>query len=176
MAAQPPARPLPARIRIRPAAKDDAPALADVFFRAFNAPFFQYLMPDTPALRAWWAAAWRKGLDNPTDRTFVAVDTEAGGDGGAAVVVGFSRWQVPQPDGSLEHDSWPPMQPGDGCAWDMDIIGPFFGGMDVNREALMGKKPHWCTPLSPTPTPPPPSPRKKNPFSRSSVHNTHVHG
>lgn len=129
--------------------------MADVFFRSFNAPFFQYLMPDTPPMRAWWAAGWCKGLDNPTDRTFVAVDTEAGD-----AVVAFSRWQVPQPDGNLEHDSWPPMQPGDGCVWDLDIIEPFFGGMDVNRETLMGKKPHWCT--SPLPRPP----------ALSSAHNT----
>lgn len=151
---------LPAHIHIRPATKEDAPAMADVFFRAFNAPFFQYLMPDTPPMRAWWAAAWRKGLENPTDRTFVAVDTEAGG-----AAVGFSRWQVPQPDGNLEHDSWPPMHPGDGCAWDLNIVEPFFGGMDVNRETLMGKKPHWC--MFPTPLP-------QGPCSLSCTQNTYV--
>ncbi len=27
--------------------------------------------------------------------------------------------------------------------WDMDVAGPFFGGMEANREELMGKRPHW---------------------------------
>lgn len=124
-------------IRIRPATKADAPAMAEVFFRSFNAAFWQYFMPDTPLTRAWWTEAWTKGLDSPRDRTFVAVDTQAEGR-----VVGFSRWIVPQPDGSLEHDAWPPLRPEDG--WDMDLVARFFGGMDENREALMGKEPHWC--------------------------------
>lgn len=114
--------------------------MAEVFFRSFNAPFWQYLIPDTPFMRSWWVQGWTKGLDNPTDRTFVAVDTRPEADG---KIVGFSRWQVPQPDGNLEHDSWPEMKPED-KVWDMDILAPFFGGMDANREKVMGKKPHWC--------------------------------
>lgn len=126
-------------IRIRPATKADAPAMTEVFFRSFNAPFWQYFMPGTPFVREWWTAAWTQGLDSPRDRTFVAVDV--GAEAGDRVV-GFSRWVVPQADGSLEHDAWPPIRPEDG--WDMDLVAKFFGGMDENREGLMGKKPHWC--------------------------------
>ena len=25
----------------------------------------------------------------------------------------------------------------------MNVAGPFFGGMEANREELMGKRPHW---------------------------------
>lgn len=54
-------------IHIRATTKADAPALADVFIRSFNAPFFQYLFPNTPFMRSWWIHAWTKGTGQ-TDR------------------------------------------------------------------------------------------------------------
>jgi len=50
--------------------------------------------------------------------------------------------QAPQPDGNQER-KWPEMKEEDG--WDMDIAGKFFGGMAVNRQEMMVKRPHWCT-------------------------------
>ena len=125
------------RFQIRPATKDDVPAMTDVFFHSFNAPFWQYFIPDTPYMRRWWDEAWTIGLDNPTDRTFVAVDTA-----NSDKVIGFSRWMAPQDDGNQER-KWPDMAPED--QWDMEIVGRFFGGMDENRKELMGTKPHWST-------------------------------
>ena len=92
------------------------------------------------------------GLDNPTDRTFVAEDKEDGNK-----IVAFSRWMVPQQDGKWSRkiisDSvdiyiwtgnieriWPELSPDE---WDMELVEAFFGGMEVNRHELMGSRPHW---------------------------------
>lgn len=74
-------------------------------------------------------------LDNPTDRHFVVEDTQSDGR-----IAAFSRWQVPQDDGSQER-MWPEMAESE---FDMEVIGPFFGGMEENRHELMGKRKHWC--------------------------------
>lgn len=88
-------------------------------------------------MRKWWNDAWTMGLENPTDRTFVAVDTENG-----SKIVGFSRWMIPQDDGNQER-KWPDMAPSDG--WDMEIVENFFGGMEENRKEMMGQSSHWSS-------------------------------
>ena len=72
--------------------------------------------------------------DDHSMRTYVATDEDKGGK-----IVGFMRWQVPQGDGKLE-EMWPDLP----RKSDMDVLGPFFGGMEKNRHDLMGKRPHWC--------------------------------
>ena len=59
------------------------------------------------------------GIANPTDRSFVVEDTEKG-----SMIVGFSRWMVPQNDGNLER-KWPDCKEDQ---WDMEVAGAFFGG------------------------------------------------
>jgi hypothetical protein len=85
-------------------------------------------------MRSWWKDAWIMGLENPTDRTFVVEDTSAGNR-----IIGFSRWMVPQADGNLER-KWPEMTDE---RLDMELADAFWGGMDANREKLMGHRPHW---------------------------------
>ena len=75
------------------------------------------------------------GIDNPTDRSFVVEDTQKGNK-----IVAWSRWMVPQHDGNLER-KWP--EP-NADAYDMEVCGAFFGGMEENRLELMGTRPHWC--------------------------------
>ncbi|KAK5168973.1 uncharacterized protein LTR77_006282 [Saxophila tyrrhenica] len=125
--------------RIRPANKEDIPGLTEVFFRSFNAPFWQYLFPDTALMRQWWHQAWQISLDNPTDRTFVVEDTSSNDQ-----IVAFSRWMVPQPDGNLER-KWPVVD--ETYFPDMELVGAFFGGMEESRHSLMGKEPHWMLEL-----------------------------
>lgn len=121
---------------IREAKKEDAPAMTDVFFHSFNAPFFQYFTPDRPKFRQWWDEAWAMGLDNPTDRSFVVEDTAHG-----HKIVAVSRWMVPQSDGRQDR-KWPTIEPAE---WDMELVGAFFGGMAANRHEMMGRRPHWST-------------------------------
>ena len=92
-------------------------------------------MPNNEPHRRWWNEAWTMGLDNPTDRTFVVIDRERDDE-----VVAFSRWQVPQENGSLER-RWPDLNSRD---WDLEVANDFFNGMDTNRKEMMQKRPHWC--------------------------------
>lgn len=127
------------QFHIRPATKEDVPGLTDVFFHSFNAPFWQYFMPDNANNRKWWSEGWTISLENPTDRNFVVEDTQANNR-----IVAFSRWIVPQDDGNKER-KWPdsPMEPQD--EEHQEVGGAFFGGMEENRAELMGNRPHWCT-------------------------------
>ncbi|KJX99351.1 hypothetical protein TI39_contig362g00002 [Zymoseptoria brevis] len=77
---------------------------------------------------------WAIGLGNPTDRTFVAVDTQE-----HDRIAGFSRWQTPQAGGNRERQ-WPDIPEG---LFDMELTEAFFGGMEVNRKDIMGQRPHW---------------------------------
>ena len=122
-------------IHIRPATKADLDGLVEVFFRSFNARFWQHLMPDTPENRRWWHDSWVLSLENPQDRSFVAEDTANGNK-----IVAFSRWMVPQLNGDAERP-WPPLREDE---WDMELCGAFFGGMEANHHELMYGRPHWC--------------------------------
>ncbi|EMC95807.1 hypothetical protein BAUCODRAFT_24807 [Baudoinia panamericana UAMH 10762] len=122
------------RFRIRGAEVEDVPAMTDVFFHSFNAPFWRYFIADNPVNRKWWDDSWTMGIQNPTDRSFVVEDTDK-----SNRIVAFSRWMIPQADGKLDR-LWPEL-PGE---WDQGVAGAFFGGMEENRVELMGKRPHWC--------------------------------
>ncbi|KAK4574194.1 hypothetical protein LTR86_001955 [Recurvomyces mirabilis] len=126
------------RFRAREAMKNDVSDMTEVFFRSFNAKFWQYFLPvpspnDNPGGRKFWDESWAMGIDNPTDRSFVVEDTENGNK-----IVAFSRWMVPQKDGNQERP-WPDMPPG----MDMEVAGAFFGGMEENRHEMLDKRPHW---------------------------------
>ncbi|KAK6431315.1 hypothetical protein LTR95_012526 [Oleoguttula sp. CCFEE 5521] len=127
---------LPPNLHIRPATGSDIPSLTSSFYTSFGlAPFMAYLFPRSPYFDKWWNEVFLLGLQNPTDRTFVVTDSNAGDK-----VVAFSRWMVPQADGSLER-KWPAVG---GEAWgDMEVAGAFFGGMGGNHEKIMAKRPHW---------------------------------
>lgn len=125
-------------IVVRRATQADVPGMTDIFFRSFNQKFWQHFCPDQPANREFISDMWSRGIDAPTDRSFVAVDTDQD-----SKLVGLSRWQVPQADGSQNHDAWP-----EPSMLDQEIARPFFGGMDENRASIMGHKPHFCKSIS----------------------------
>jgi hypothetical protein len=92
------------RFKIRPAQEDDLQTLTnDVWFHSFGVnPFWAYLFPDsTICRREYLDKLWAIGLRNPTDRTFVVVDTQE-----HDRVVALSRWQVPQKDGNRDRECW----------------------------------------------------------------------
>lgn len=97
-------------------------------------------MPPDPPTRDWWVRAWTLGIEkDATARTFIAFDSSLiSEDHPEGKPAAFARWIVPQEDGNL-HRLWPDLLD----EWDMELMGAFFGGMDVNREKLMGKRPHW---------------------------------
>lgn len=103
-------------------------------------------------------------VDDHTTITFAAVDTslrpdnspenralpaweQKGANTSDGRVVAFARWRVPQEDGNLE-EKWPELPEG----LDMEVMGAFFGGMEVNHADLMGSRPHWFLQLLGTET------------------------
>lgn len=121
------------RYHIREATWDDAEGYLDCFFNSFNAPFWQYFIPNQPSHRQWMKDSYKLSLENPTDINFVAIDTTNG------KIVGLTRWMKPQTNGNLER-KWAEPKVED---WDMDVFEKFFGGMEANREKLMGRRSHW---------------------------------
>lgn len=160
---------IPSNIKLRKAVATDARAMADCFFTSFYPSHKFWTSEFQPEyFHPWWTEAWALGInDDPTVRTFIAVDTNYAAQTNSATngvdnvesrlesyldkkfpalvsdgrIVGFTRWRVPQEDGNMD-DKWPDLPEGEGV--DMAIMNPFFGGMHVNRDELMGKNPHWC--------------------------------
>lgn len=101
-------------------------------------------MPPTATTRLWWEKAWLLGIEkDPTARTFIVFDSSVkSGEEPEGKLVAFSRWIVPQSDGSLDR-LWPDLPE----EWDLSVMGPFFEGMEKNRAELMGKRPHWSKSL-----------------------------
>ena len=127
---------LPSNIRVRAATASDAEGLSDCFYVSFwpSHKFWTLTVPPK-VFHPFWVDAFRMGIeDDHSMRTFVATDEDKGGK-----IVGFMRWQVPQEDGKQEL-MWPDLPK----EADIDVLGPFFGGMDKNRNHLMGMRPHWC--------------------------------
>lgn len=161
------------RFKIRPATKGDLQTLTDdIWFNSFGlSSFWAYLFPDsTICRRQYLDRMWAIGLENPTDRTFVAVDTQE-----HDRFAGFSRWQIPQADSnrgrqcrfceahvrermltfSLRFAQGRIFQ-GDCLTWCVrrdrgcplmltgyqELIEAFFGGMEGNRKEVMGERPH----------------------------------
>ncbi|SMY20864.1 unnamed protein product [Zymoseptoria tritici ST99CH_1A5] len=129
------------RFKIRPATKGDLQTLTDdIWFNSFGlSSFWAYLFPDsTICRRQYLDRMWAIGLENPTDRTFVAVDTQE-----HDRFAGFSRWQIPQADSNRGRQCrfWPDIP---GGLFDMELIEAFFGGVEVNRKEVMGERSHWC--------------------------------
>lgn len=126
---------LPTGFKARPATSNDVAALTDIFYHSFTPShaFWPHLIPDDAASRKWWEDSWRMGIEDDDTAIAFIVEEEATGKPAA-----FSRWILPQKDGNL-HRMWPDLPE----HWDGEVSEAFFGGMDVNREQLMGKRPHW---------------------------------
>ncbi|KAK4988218.1 hypothetical protein LTR66_007375 [Elasticomyces elasticus] len=121
---------------VRTATVKDVPTLTQLFFASFSAPFWKVLVPPTPSSETWWSEAWRMGIEeDPTAHTLVVEYPDRDNN-----IVAFARWIAPQQNGDLNR-KWPNVTAEGG--WDMAIAEPFFGGMEKNREHLMGSRPHW---------------------------------
>jgi len=66
------------RYDIRPATVADIPAMVELYYQSFyvSHPFWPILMPRTPSVDEWWAAAFKSGIEDTTCRTFLVVDTQ----------------------------------------------------------------------------------------------------
>ena len=134
--AEQPHRPPPG-FRVRDAGLTDVESITNIWYASFNPThkFFDYATPDDAATRQWFNELWTMGIQAGPGviRTFVVENLSQ-----ENKLVAFSRWHVPQADGSQDIPM-PPIP----AHWDPEITDALWGGMARSRERVMGKKPHW---------------------------------
>lgn len=127
----------PPGFAVREASLDDVEFLTRLWYSAFNTShkFWEVMTPDDAITRQWWNDVWTMGMKagHAVLKTFVVEDLSRGGR-----LVAFSRWNVPQIDGSqnIPLPDYPP-------EWDPELTEALWGGMPKNRADIMGRRPHW---------------------------------
>ncbi|EGP90749.1 uncharacterized protein MYCGRDRAFT_90408 [Zymoseptoria tritici IPO323] len=139
------------RFKIRPATKGDLQTLTDdIWFNSFGlSSFWAYLFPDsTICRRQYLDRMWAIGLENPTDRTFVAVDTQE-----HDRFAGFSRWQIPQADSNRGRQCrfWPDIPEGLFDMADEDGLETYLDGSTAGQPYY--EKRHGFVPVKKMPIP-----------------------
>ena len=110
---------------------EDIPKLIDVWYTAFD---MGDLFPDTPKVREWWNIGIHDDFkDSETQIYLKVVDTSTGR------IAGYANWHWGDTIKTWK-ERYPPFSD-DTNATAADA---FFGGMDVNRQRIMGGKPHYC--------------------------------
>lgn len=136
----------------RLAALTDIPHLTALFFDSFHPthPFFRFVFPHDEGMKHFWNETFEKAIQDPHGAVFVVEerDVEEGngasatsdgtGKEGKGSIVALAWWDRPSQD--WEAFEWPELPE----SVPMDVAGPFFGGMDENREVLMKGTAHWC--------------------------------
>lgn len=158
---------LSSTILIRHATPTDTAALATCFFTAWTPShaFWETKWKPDP-FYPWFITAFTKEFKPDTTYvTYVAIDTaiepdnseenkslppweQRGANTHDGRLVAFTRWRVPQADGNLD-EGWPDLAEE---KLDMEVMGAFFEGMEVNHSAMMGSRPHWFLQLLGTET------------------------
>jgi GNAT superfamily N-acetyltransferase len=127
----------PPGFHIREATLDDVDDITRLWFASFNNSheFFDSATPNNEETRKWLSHTFTIGiLAGPAALlTFVVEDICKN-----RKLVGFVRWQPPQPDGS--QDIPLPAFP---RSWDPELCDKLWGGMARSRKAVMGQRLHW---------------------------------
>ncbi|KAF3153515.1 hypothetical protein TWF225_001787 [Orbilia oligospora] len=128
---------LPPGFEARRATYADVEALTQIWFDSFNAThdFWKFLTPENDATRKWLNELWTLGIKAGPSVfvTWVAEDLSKD-----RKVVAFTRWQPPQPDGSIDVP-FPDFTPD----WDEKVADALWGGIAKFRRDIMGNRPHW---------------------------------
>ncbi|KAK6337265.1 hypothetical protein TWF730_002671 [Orbilia blumenaviensis] len=119
----------PVGFKVREARYEDTEALTRLWFSSSN------LSSDVdPGTLRWWNKVWAMGIHaGPRAvRTFVAENSEN-------EIVAFSRWNVPQADGSHSVALLPDFPD----EWGADLTEALWENATRNRKRIMGRRPHW---------------------------------
>ncbi|RYO85836.1 hypothetical protein DL766_005801 [Monosporascus sp. MC13-8B] len=127
----------PPGFAVREASLGDVKDLTRLWYSAFNTShkFWEVMTPADAVTCQWWNDVWTMGIKaGPAVlKTFVVEDLSRAGR-----LVAFSRWHLPQADGSqnIPLPEYPP-------EWDPELTEALWGGMPKNRADVMGQRPHW---------------------------------
>ncbi|KAK6508920.1 hypothetical protein TWF481_003688 [Arthrobotrys musiformis] len=128
---------LPPGFEARRATYADVESLTRIWFTSFNAThdFWKFLTPDNASTRKWLNELWILGIKAGPDAivTWVAEDLSKDRE-----VVGFTRWQAPHPDGTVDIP-FPDFEPD----WDKEVADALWETIAEFRRDLMGSRPHW---------------------------------
>jgi hypothetical protein len=119
---------------------DDIPALSVIFPQAYHpVPYFEKMMPDTPANDEWWRDSHRIAILDPKTRVVKVTDQETD------EIVAMARWLLPRDaDEDLhpgsEEDRWPAFSED----FDRSLCDPMFESMARSREEFMKDRKHYC--------------------------------
>ena len=119
-------------LKFLPADVEDIPKLIDVLYAAFD---MEFVLPDTPKGREWWHNMMHNDFKDSETQPMVyikVVDTATG------QIVAFASWLWGDTI-KTRKERYPPFVD------DMNVsaVEAFFGGMDANRQRIMGEKPHY---------------------------------
>lgn len=118
---------------------DDIPALSAIFPRAYhNTPFFEKMMPDTPANDGWWQESHRIALLDPATHFIKVTDQETG------EIVAMARWILPGSGSGPQPGSGGERWPDFTDDVDRSLADPLFEAMGRGRDENMKDRKHYC--------------------------------
>lgn len=126
---------------VEKAQEADIQRLLDIMYAAFSKdPWNRLMYPKIPGTEARGASIerWRDEISNhPTMRFIKAVDTDVG------EIIAFARWNIyemERPESEWKHT--------EARKWDLgtnvDAANEFYNAICVERQKVMGGKPHCC--------------------------------
>ncbi|OJJ96553.1 hypothetical protein ASPACDRAFT_34357 [Aspergillus aculeatus ATCC 16872] len=145
--------PLPP-LQIHPVTEPDLPALTRLFYAGFTTPTDRQMFPDTPGLRAWWAAANRQDLEQKAGVRYLKVvdpglcpagaaaapDAKEGDAAAAAAaadndtsIIAYGKWDLDPGHRGARFPEWHSDS-------DAALCEQFFGGCEVVRREVMGQR------------------------------------
>ncbi|RAH48589.1 GNAT family N-acetyltransferase [Aspergillus brunneoviolaceus CBS 621.78] len=136
-------------LQLHPVTDPDLPSLTHLFYAGFTTPTDRQMFPDTPGLRAWWAAANRQDLEQKAGvRYLKVVDPGLGPAGAAAAAAPDADGHAAENDTSIiAYGKWD-LDPGHRGArfpeWHADsdaaLCERFFGGCERVRREVMAPR------------------------------------
>ncbi|KAH6665359.1 acyl-CoA N-acyltransferase [Plectosphaerella plurivora] len=128
----------PSTFRLEHTSVEDVPALTELWYAAFTAPYIRELWPDTPGVRQWWNDTHRHDfLTKPFQRYVKIIDTETLDDQGKPRLVAWAKWDLAMPD---ERGERYPAWHEDQAAEKVDAV---MGTLEKNRRRVMGAQKHY---------------------------------
>lgn len=129
----------PINLVLEPAALEDIPTIADLWFASFTEPLVRHLFPDTPGMRKWVRDEWYTAdFHKPHFKYVRVVDTEAKDEQGRPRIVGFAKWDTSTPqERGPRFPPWHDDSPKEECEG-------MIGGLNDERIRIMKDQGHYC--------------------------------
>ncbi|KAK1535250.1 uncharacterized protein CCOS01_04002 [Colletotrichum costaricense] len=128
-----------APVVVEPARLEDAPAIAEIFFKSFKSDFFQALFPQNEYGRAYITDAYKQFMlskEHGSQEGQVAVVRNEKGEPVATTLIWIIR---PEDNGTW---SWRKRWPSANAGQKDELLDEFFSDMASQHDRVMGKDPH----------------------------------